>query len=506
MKKTIILFIVLTLLISTFSFCGSAEEINFSVKIFDVSKSIVQIKGKLPGETKIENRLITVIAPDENINIADSDKFNSQTTLALDYAIADVDGNYSTSFVFNRPSGKYWFYVLCDEYAERQEFDFISLSDLAQFVKSINDGSCKKDEIISGIKERNNGFALDFNRFSTQFRLNLLEYRLYTNRNKLTGTTASEWLVSFGFLIDYAEREAAFLERLNNVGNYGEVYKILCDNVEFTGIDFSSYNMLDESEKISVEKTFLYIKFNNSEEVKKHFDEKVKEQINLPETDNGNSSGGGGGGGLGGGTTGGLPMNVTDTPAKDAVEIIGVKQGFADMTDYKWAEEAVNALAEYGIISGVGSNKFNPEGTVTREQIAKMIVSALNELDNDAIAEYTDVDPSGWAYKFIASAKKTGLMNGFSDTHFAPLSAVTREDLALILYRATVREGKKYEVKKSDFTDYEQISDYAVDAVEYMAGAKIINGFEDGSFNPKAHATRAQAAVLIYNALIGGDK
>ena len=100
MKKTIILFIVLTLLISTFSFCGSAEEINFSVKILDVSKSIVQIKGKLPGETKIENRLITVIATDENIDIADSDKFNSQTTLALDYAIADADGNYSTSFVF----------------------------------------------------------------------------------------------------------------------------------------------------------------------------------------------------------------------------------------------------------------------------------------------------------------------------------------------------------------------------------------------------------------------
>lgn len=500
MKKTIILFIALVLIFSTFSFSVSAEEVNFSVKISDVSKSIIQIKGKLPTETKIENRLVTVLVSDRMI---DTDKFNSQTTLALDYAIVGSDGNYSTSFAFNKPSGKYRFYVLCDKYAECMEFDFISLSDLAQFVKSINDGSCEKEEIIPGIKERNNGFALDFNRFNSEFRLKLLEYRLYTSKSKLTGTTDTEWLVSFSALVDYAESEAAFLERLNGIGNYGEVYKLLYDNVEFTGIDFNSYNKLSDSKKINVAKSFLYVDFTDSEAVKQFFDEKVEEQKGQTETSGGSVGGGLGGGG---GTTGGLLMNVTDTPAKDAVEIIGTKQGFSDMAEYVWAEEAVNALAEEGIITGVGNKKFNPEGTVTREQIAKMIVSALNELDNDATAEYADIDPSGWAYKFIASAKKTGLMNGFSDTEFAPLSAVTREDLAVILYRATVREGKKYEVKKSDFKDYTQISDYAVDAVEYMAGAGIINGFEDGSFNPKAPATRAQAAVLIYNALIGGNK
>ena len=85
------------------------------------------------------------------------------------------------------------------------------------------------------------------------------------------------------------------------------------------------------------------------------------------------------------------------------------------------------------------------------------------------------------------------------------ITSVTREDLAVILYRATLKKDKKYEARKTDFTDKAEIADYAKEAVEFMAGAGIINGFEDGSFNPKAPATRAQAAVLIYNALRKGE-
>ena len=128
-----------------------------------------------------------------------------------------------------------------------------------------------------------------------------------------------------------------------------------------------------------------------------------------------------------------------------------------------------------------------------------------SKYNGDAKNDFADVSSDNWSATYIASAKANGLIKGVSENEFAPLSAVTREDIAVILYRATLLAGKTYETKKENFTDFDDVSDYAKEAVAYMAGTGIINGFEDGSFNPKAPATRAQAAKLIYEALGKGE-
>ena len=506
MKKTIILFIVFALIFSTFSFSVSAEESNFSVKISDVSKSIIQIKGKLPVETKIENRMITVLASDTMIDTAETGNFNSETTLALDYDIADADGSYSASFTFNRPSGKYWFYVLCDEYIECVDFDFISLSDLAQFVKSISDGSCGKEEIIPGIKERNNGFSLDFMRFNTEFRLDLLEYRLYTSKSKLTGTTDSEWLVSFSTLVDYAEREAAFLERLNGIGNYGEVYKILRDNAEFTDIDFSRYYKLSEAKQTSVAKAFLYVDFSNSEAVKLFFDQKVEEQQKLPGTNDGGGLGGGlgGGGGAGGGGNNNSPVPVIPSVTEHSTSAgrVFLEENsdviFSDLAHVSWAEEAITNLCSMGIVNGINENEFAPDELVTREQFAKLLVLACDAFEEDAETDFSDAEKTEWYYRYIASAEKAGLTKGIGNNMFGVGNRITREDMSVMIYNAFRLTGKSLTVNKSEFADADSISDYARESVEALAGNGIINGVGNNRFAPKEYATRAQAAVLVY--------
>ena len=319
-----------------------------------------------------------------------------------------------------------------------------------------------------------------------------------TNKNDLSGVMLM------------AKARADMLSEIHkNASTAAFVNKAITDHASMAGLNLTQYNALNSAQKIIVCTGFVnadYESLGYAEFVKAFNSAVLSVTAVTPPA--------GGGGGGGGFTTPPTPakpkVEVTVGPdeytGKDAVEIIGGKQGFADMEGYEWAETAVNALADEGVISGIGNKMFNPEGIVTREQIAKMIVSVLNVLDNSLTSDYSDVDKSGWAVNFIASAKKAGIMKGVSETEFAPHSAVTREDLAVILYRATLKKDKKYETRKTDFTDKDLISHYAKEAVEFMAGEGIINGFEDGSFKPKAPATRAQAAVLIYNALVGGGK
>ena len=79
---------------------------------------------------------------------------------------------------------------------------------------------------------------------------------------------------------------------------------------------------------------------------------------------------------------------------------------------------------------------------------------------------------------------------------------IKREDMATMLYRAIkYAEVNLYEVSDVEFTDETEISEYAKESVKVLASAKVINGMNDGSFMPKKTATRAEAAVMLYNLL-----
>ncbi len=205
-----------------------------------------------------------------------------------------------------------------------------------------------------------------------------------------------------------------------------------------------------------------------------------------------NTKGGGGGGGRGS-----IPMitpivkdtsNVKDTPIQDT-------QTFGDVNSSYWAYDAVEYLAKNKIISGNENGDFEPGREITREEFVKLLSLTLKLADEQGTTAFSDVLSGAWYEKYIASAVSRGIINGVSDTEFGIGRNITRQDLAVMLYRAAkLLPEKKY----TPFGDDDKISDYAKDAVYTLKAYGIISGKSDSEFAPLEPAARAEAAMMIY--------
>lgn len=181
---------------------------------------------------------------------------------------------------------------------------------------------------------------------------------------------------------------------------------------------------------------------------------------------------------------------------------------FTDTTDH-WGKSYITALARRGIINGMGDGTFAPENTVTRAHFVQMLAKMSGEDYASCTTNvYSDVG-SEWYAPAIAWAAQRKIAD--TDTgKFAPNDPITREDMALMLYRYATNVAKASLPQKKDpvsFTDSAAISSAAADAVAAMQRCGIIDGMPDGDgyrFAPAEQATRAQAAAMItrfYNAI-----
>ncbi|MBQ2967933.1 MAG: S-layer homology domain-containing protein [Clostridia bacterium] len=168
-------------------------------------------------------------------------------------------------------------------------------------------------------------------------------------------------------------------------------------------------------------------------------------------------------------------------------------------TETDWASASVNALYEAGIVNGVNDGVFQPNGQVTREQFAKMIMAMLGDGEQMTDSGFSDVKSNEWYAPYVAMAKDSGIVNGVSKTAFGVGQPITREQMATMIYRAGQLLGYQTNGTPKIFTDGNTISDYAKDAVDALTAGGVINGMSDGSFAPHSTATRAEAACMIYN-------
>jgi hypothetical protein len=173
---------------------------------------------------------------------------------------------------------------------------------------------------------------------------------------------------------------------------------------------------------------------------------------------------------------------------------------FNDLSTVSWAKTYIEALAGREILSGVGDGKFDPNSNVTREQFAKMIVEAFGLMDETAKTSLSDVDQKAWYAKYVASAQKAGVINGIGGNKFGVGSKISRQDMAVMAYRAAVAANVELEMvnEKETFVDNASIASYAAEAVSIMQQANIINGVGGNMFAPTDNATRAAAAKIIY--------
>ena len=178
---------------------------------------------------------------------------------------------------------------------------------------------------------------------------------------------------------------------------------------------------------------------------------------------------------------------------------------FTDVSRNDWFYGDVSYVYENGIMDGVSAETFAPNATLTRGMIVTILYRMENKPAVTGASKFTDVDANEWYGAPVAWAAGNGIVTGYSETTFGPNDPVTREQLAAILYRYAVYKGMSavtLEQNLSRFTDADQISAYAVPAMNWAVGKGLING-ADGKLSPKASATRAQVAAIIHRYLEG---
>ena len=172
---------------------------------------------------------------------------------------------------------------------------------------------------------------------------------------------------------------------------------------------------------------------------------------------------------------------------------------FHDVTEGDWFYEAVRCAYETGLMDGVGDNLFAPNSQTTRAQLVTILYRLEGEPEVSGTSGFTDVEAGTWYTDAVAWAAANGIVNGVSETEFAPGKDITREQLATILFRYA--EAKGYDVSAradlSAYTDADQIQSYAAESVAWAVAEGLIQGFEDNTLRPAGNATRAQIATIL---------
>lgn len=172
--------------------------------------------------------------------------------------------------------------------------------------------------------------------------------------------------------------------------------------------------------------------------------------------------------------------------------------GFTDVPEGSWYADAVNYVSEKGYMAGVGDNRFAPNDEVTRAMFVTILARITMAETDGTVSAFTDVPANKWYTGAVSWAAENGIVNGVGDGMFAPGKSITRQDLCTILYRFV--NAMDYELtvgEEKTFTDSASVSSYAAEAVRYASSVGLIAGYDDGTFRPKATATRAQMAVII---------
>jgi len=195
-----------------------------------------------------------------------------------------------------------------------------------------------------------------------------------------------------------------------------------------------------------------------------------------------------------------IPVQPSTEPE---IPVEPAELNFSDVPATAWYHEAVEYAVLNGLMNGISDTEFGPSNTLNRA----MVVTVLWRLEGEPVANYamsfTDVPAGQWYTEAIRWAASQGIVNGIDARTYAPLNAVTREQLVTILYRYAQKKGYNVSVGEDtnilSYTDAFSISEYAVPAMQWACGAGVINGNDDGSLNPKGNTKRSEFAKVIMN-------
>ena len=171
---------------------------------------------------------------------------------------------------------------------------------------------------------------------------------------------------------------------------------------------------------------------------------------------------------------------------------------FDDVAKSAWYYKAVEYVAENGIMSGVSAREFAPNAGFSRAMLAQTLYAMSGKPTVKAEGTFADVAANAWYADAVNWAAEKGYVSGVGDGKFAPDASITREQMALILYRYAGSPDASGMVLR-EFADGDSVSAYAVDAIRWAVHEGLISGMENNTLAPQGTATRAQVAQILMN-------
>ena len=172
---------------------------------------------------------------------------------------------------------------------------------------------------------------------------------------------------------------------------------------------------------------------------------------------------------------------------------------FRDFDKSAWYAEAVSAAVDNGLLYGKSANVLDPNGDMTRAEMAAIINRSFGCYKAADISQYKDVAKSKWYYKDVAMAVQMGTYNGRSASSMAPDAPISRQEAMTVVARALELDYDSYsKTDLSTFSDRSEISNWAMPYVRAMVGADYIHG-RGKVLTPLDNITRAEFAQIFAN-------
>ncbi|MDN4070048.1 S-layer homology domain-containing protein [Paenibacillus sp. FSL R5-0407] len=197
---------------------------------------------------------------------------------------------------------------------------------------------------------------------------------------------------------------------------------------------------------------------------------------------------------------------TAEVPLGGQYAVLAYARSFEDVSDSHWAKTVIVRMAAKHVFDGIDDTRFEPQRALTRAEFAAMLIRLLGTTPvsgGTSATRFADVPQESWYAAAVETAAQAGLLTGRSGNEYEPESTLTRQEMAVMLVRAYEMEaGRQLAVPAgSKFSDADQINAWAKDAVAAASAAGLLQGRDGGQFAPQEQLTRAESVQVLYNLL-----